>query len=78
MEFFSEIKKRAILIIIGFAIFYVAFAIFYDARQFTETTAKINYYFVIPILLSFTAGLFIKIMRQFMFLKHLEIKIQFK
>ena len=78
MEFFSEIKKRAILIIIGFAIFYVVFAIFYDARQFTEGTAKINYYYVIPILLSFTAGLLIKSMRQFLFLKHLEITIPIK
>jgi len=78
VEFFSEIKKRAILIIIGFAIFYVVFAIFYDARQFTEGTAKINYYYVIPILLSFTAGLLIKSMRQFLFLKHLEITIPIK
>ena len=78
MEFFSEIKKRAILIIIGFAIFYVAFAIFFDARQFTEGTAKINYYYVIPILLSFIAGLLIKSMRQFLFLKHLEITIPIK
>ncbi len=78
MEFFSKIKKRAILIIIGFAIFYVAFAIFYDARQFTEGIVKINYYYVIPILLSFTAGLLIKSMRQFLFLKHLEITIPIK
>jgi len=78
VEFFSEIKKRGILIIIGFVIFYVAFAIFYDARQFAEGVAKINYYLVIPILLSFTAGLLLKSMRQFLFLKHVKITIPIK
>jgi len=58
-----------------FAIFYVAFAVYYDANQFIESFNKINSYFVIPILLSFTAGLLVKSLRQMLFLRHLGIKI---
>jgi len=78
MNFFSEIKKRPIVIIIGVLIFYVAFAIFYDASLFLEGAAKIDYYLVIPILMIFTAGLLMKSMRQFLFLKHLGISIPIK
>jgi len=78
VNFFSEIKNKIIIILIIFVIFYVAFAIFYDANQFIENLDKINPYFIIPILLSFTAGLLIKSLRQMLFLKHLGIKIPLK
>jgi len=78
MNFFSDIKKKAIIIVIIFVVFYVIFAIYYDANQFIENLDKINPYFIIPILLSFTAGILIKSLRQMLFLRHLGIRIPFK
>ena len=60
------------------AIFYVSFTIYYDTNQFVEGLDKINTYFVIPILLSFTAGIMIKSLRQMLFLRHQSIKIPLK
>lgn len=78
MNFFSEIKKKAIIIVIIFLIFYVIFAIYYDANQFIESLDKINSYFIITILLSFTTGILIRSIRQMLFLRHLGIKIPLK
>jgi len=78
MNFFSEMKKKAIIIVIIFVIFYVIFVIYYDANQFVESLDKINSFFIIPILLSFTAGILIKSLRQMLFLRHLGIRIPFK
>ena len=61
-----------------FVIFYVAFAIYYDANQFIESLEKVNLYFIIPILLCFTTGILIKSLRQMLFLRHLGIKIPLK
>jgi len=61
-----------------FIIFYVAFAIYYDANQFLESLEKVNLYFIIPILLSFLAGILVKSLRQMLFLRHLGIKIPLK
>jgi len=61
-----------------FVIFYVAFAIYYDANQFIDSLEKVNLYFIIPILLSFLAGILIKSLRQLLFLRHLGIKIPLK
>jgi len=61
-----------------FVIFYVAFAIYYDANQFIENLEKVNLYFIIPILLSFLAGILVKSLRQMLFLRHLGIKIPLK
>jgi len=78
MNFFSEMKKKAIIIVIIFVIFYVIFVIYYDANQFVESLDKINSFFIIPILLSFTTALLIKSLRQMLFLRHLGIRIPFK
>jgi len=78
MNFFSDVKKKAIIIVIIFVIFYVIFAIYYDANQFIESLDKINPYFIILILLSFTAGILIKGLRQMLFLRHLGIRIPHK
>jgi len=78
MNFFSEMKKKAIIIVIIFVIFYVIFVIYYDANQFIESLDKINFYFIIPILLCFTTALLIKSLRQMLFLRHLGIRIPFK
>jgi len=61
-----------------FVIFYVAFAIFYDANQFIESLGKVNLYFIIPILVCFTTAILIKSLRQLLFLRHLGIKIPIK
>jgi len=78
MNFFSELKNKAIIIVIIFVVFYVAFAIFYDANQFIESSKQINYYFVIPALLAFTSSILIKSLRQMLFLRHMGIKIPLK
>jgi len=78
MNFFSDMKKKAIIIVIIFVIFYVIFVIYYDANQFIESLDKINFYFIIPILLCFTTALLIKSLRQMLFLRHLGIRIPFK
>jgi len=75
---FADVKKKAFIIIILFVIFYVIFAIYYDANQFIESLDKINPYFIILILLSFTAGILIKGLRQMLFLRHLGIRIPHK
>ena len=61
-----------------FVIFYVIFAIYYDANQFLESLDKINPYFIIPILFCFTTAILIKSLRQMLFLRHLGIKIPLK
>jgi len=61
-----------------FVIFYVIFAMYYDANQFLESLDKINPYFIIPILLCFTTSILIKSLRQMLFLRHLGIKIPLK
>jgi len=61
-----------------FVIFYVIFAIYYDANQFIESLEKVNLYFIIPILLCFTTSILIKSLRQMLFLRHLGIKIPLK
>jgi len=61
-----------------FIIFYVAFAIYYDANQFIENLEKVNLYFIIPILLCFLTSILVKSLRQLLFLKHLGIKIPIK
>jgi len=61
-----------------FVIFYVAFAIYYDANQFIESLEKVNLYFIILILLSFLTGILVKSLRQMLFLRHLGIKIPLK
>jgi len=61
-----------------FVIFYVIFAIYYDANQFIESLEKVNLYFIIPILFCFTTSILIKSLRQMLFLRHLGIKIPLK
>ena len=61
-----------------FVIFYVIFAIYYDANQFLESLDKINPYFIIPILFCFTTAILIKSLRQMLLLRHLGIKIPLK
>ncbi len=61
-----------------FVIFYVIFAIYYDANEFLESLDKINPYFIIPILFCFTTSILIKSLRQMLFLRHLGIKIPLK
>jgi len=61
-----------------FVIFYVIFAIYYDANEFLENLDKINPYFIIPILFCFTTAILIKSLRQMLFLRHLGIKIPLK
>ena len=78
MNFFSDIKNKAIIIVIIFVIFYVGFAIFFDANQFIESSKQINPYFIIPALLAFTSGILIKSLRQMLFLRHMGIKIPLK
>ncbi len=78
MNFLSVVRKRAILILIFIIIFYVAFAIFYDASQFFANVEKINYFFIPLILLAFTASIMIKSLRQFLFLRHIGINIPLK
>ena len=66
------------MIIIGIAIFYLVLAIYSDFNQFITDLQKIEIQMIVPILLSFTLGAYIKGIRQLFFLRKIGIKINLR
>jgi glycosyltransferase 2 family protein len=77
-HYLSQAKKRIFLIIIIIVSFYVLLAVFSGLDQFIKNLYKIDLNLLIPILLAFTATLFIKCVRQFILLGRIGAKISFK
>lgn len=78
VNIFSVLKKKGIIIIIVFLIFYVAFAIYGDLNKFLYEIQKIDPFFIILIIMMTSASLIIKSIRQFFLLQQINIKISFK
>jgi len=78
MNFLSILNKKGIIVIIIFLIFYVSIAIYVDINDLVEHIKEINLIYVIPILLIFTLSLLIKSLRQFFYLKKINVRIPFK
>src|SRR5919197_308642 len=76
--YFSLIRKRGFLIIILIMIFYISFALYSDVNKFITHLQEIDLKFLVPILLSFTTTIFIKSIRQYFFLRQINIQINFK
>jgi len=74
----SALKKKSILIIVLIMSFYVLLAVYSDINQLIKHLQKIEIYFIVPILLSFTISPFIKSIRQFFLLTKIDVRISFK
>jgi hypothetical protein len=59
-------------------IFYISFALYSDVNKFITHLQEIDLKFLVPILLSFTTTIFIKSIRQYFFLRQINIQINFK
>lgn len=60
------------------AVFYISFAIYSDANKLVIHFWNINLRYLFPILLSFSATIFIKGIRQFLLLRAIGIRMEFK
>jgi uncharacterized protein (TIRG00374 family) len=74
----SLIRKRGFLIIILIMVFYISFALYSDINKFITDLQTINLKLLVPILLSFATTIFIKSIRQYFFLRQINIHINFK
>jgi glycosyltransferase 2 family protein len=74
----SLIRKRGFLIIILIMVFYILFALYSDINKFITHLETIDLKLLVPILLSFSATLFIKSIRQYFFLRQINTHINFK
>ena len=73
-----QIKKRAIITIVFIMIFYVALVVYSDATQLLHNLKNIDLLLIFPILLSVTASIFIKSLRQYFLLKRLNLRVPLK
>ena len=78
MKLFAFVKNRGIILLIITMLFYVVFTIFSDVNELTSHFKNVDYFLIIPILLVTTIGLFVKSIRQYLFLETVGIKISFK
>jgi uncharacterized protein (TIRG00374 family) len=71
-------RNKVLIIIILIAVFYISFAIYSDANKLVYHFWNINIRYLFPILLSFSATIFIKGIRQFLLLRTIGIRMEFK
>ncbi len=78
MKILAFVKNKGIILLIISMLFYVAFTIFSDVNEQILHFQNLDYSLIIPILSVTTIGLFVKSIRQYMFLKTAGIEISFK
>lgn len=78
LVYLSILRKKAFMLIIGVAIFYMVLAIYSDSNQLNTHLQKVEGWLIIPILSSFTLAAFIKGIRQLFFLRTIGIKINLR
>jgi glycosyltransferase 2 family protein len=74
----SLIRKRGFLILMLIMVFYISFALYSDINKFITHLQKIDLKLLVLILLLFATTIFIKSIRQYFFLRQINIQINFK
>lgn len=70
--------KKGLGVIILIIIFYIGLSIYAGITELTSHLSSIEFYLIIPILLSFTCSMIIKGIRQNYFLNQIDIRIPFR
>src|SRR5918994_1564009 len=76
--YLPQIRKRIVTVTVVIVVFYIVLAIYSDIGEFISNIQELEVKFVLPILLLFSAAIFIKAIRQFFFLRFLGVYLPFR
>jgi glycosyltransferase 2 family protein len=72
------LKKKGFAIVISIAIFYIMLATFADISTVSKYIHQLKFHFVLLILLSFSASIILRSIRQFLILRYIDINLSFR